>query len=179
VIESSLDAPRAFAVVANELIDDRLRAGLTIRFVVPTTSMAPTLLPGDQVIVHAANPAHLRPGDILVVRQQGAWLVHRLIGRSIKGRNLFLFMKGDNSAEPDNPYPAAELYGMVETVERAGRAYSLRSRRAITLGRVIAHLSRIEASMSYVRPRILKRILLAYSHLLVQGVARTGKQVIR
>ncbi len=178
MLESSLDSTRGLGVVANELINARLLAGSTIRFTVPTPSMSPALLPGDQVIVRAANPADLRLGDILVVRQRGVWLAHRLIGRSIKDGNLFLFMKGDNSAESDTPYSAADLYGIVETVEHAGRAYSLLSSRAIRLGLAIACLSRFEASLWYVRPRILKKILLKCSFLLVQGVAQLGKRAI-
>ena len=177
MIESSHDAPRAFDIVTNELIDDHLRTGSSIRFGIPTSSMSPILMPGDQVIVRGVTPDHLRLGDILVVRQQGAWIAHRLIRQSIKGGSLFL-LKGDNSAEPDNPYSAADLYGVVDTVEHCGRAHSLRTSQAIGWGMVVARLSRLQASLWRVRPDFIKRFLLGICGLFIRVIAPLGKQVV-
>lgn len=178
MIETSLDPGHGLTAIANELIDARLQAGSTIRFTIPTWSMAPTLQPGDQVLVSAVKPVDLRLGDILVIRQQGAWLVHRLIGPRIRSGNSFLLLKGDNTAQPDSPYTVAALYGIVNAVERAGHTYSFRSTGAVRLGRVMASLSGLEASLNHVRPYIVRKVVLKGIHLLLLGLATLGKRVI-
>ena len=167
----------AFADVASDLVDARLRAGNAIRFTVPTGSMYPTLAPGDQVIVRAARAADLRPGDIVVVKAgdgaRAAWVAHRLIAR----RAASLVTKGDNCAAADAPWTEAQLVGSVIAVRRqqSQRLTDFSSRRARSVGAFLAWLSRGQGFVHASLRGLPQRIALKASRILLRGSASAAR----
>lgn len=80
-------------------------------------SMAPLLLPGDRLIAQVAAAKELKPGDVIVIRDAGGFLTHRLL--SVQGE--YLLTKGDALLMPDPLTPLAALVGRVQTVQQAGK----------------------------------------------------------
>lgn len=165
------ERPAALAAVMNELVESHLRAGQAIRFEVPTTSMVPTLSPGDKTIVRRANPEALRLGDIVVQKAGGVWRAHRLIGRRYDGGALFFITKGDCCPNADEAWSAAQLTGVVETVERAGRRYDVRSSRVRWVGALVARLSRAQWLATRAPCGFLRRVSIKASGRLMLATA--------
>jgi signal peptidase I len=177
-METSVNSLHALAAVTDDLIDDHLRSGASIRFTVPTWSMWPTLTAGDQVIVRRVNPDDLHSGDIALVRVQGAWIAHRLIGRSMEKGVVTLLTKGDNSAYSDFPSSIEDLRGVVEFVEHDGCKSTFRSNRARRWGALVAFLSRSQSYLSNVRPALLRRIVLRSNSLILRAGSVLAKQTV-
>ncbi len=163
-----IDSSRAFAETADQLIDARLRRGDTTTFAVTTRSMSPTLQPGDRLTARGARAEEARLGDILLVKTQGAWLVHRLIERRVENGALLWVTKGDNCVEPDPAWRAAQVSGVVESVERGGRRLNLTSRRARLFNVWITTVSRAQWLAWRTRPGFIRRITLFCSNALLR-----------
>ena len=123
-----------------------------------TASMRPALAPGDKVMVSAALPDELRPGDIVVRKVANARIAHRLIGSYTSGNEIHLITKGDNSLKADDPWRATQLVGKIITVERAGHKKSARFAQARRRAFIIALLSRSQLSTNRIEPKILRRM---------------------
>ena len=118
--------------------------------------MQPALAPGDKVLVSAALPRELRPGDIVVRKVANARIAHRLIGSYTSDNEVHLITKGDSSLKADDAWPATQLVGKVIAIEQAGQWKPFRFARAS----VIALLSRCQLSANWIEPEILRRITL-------------------
>ena len=117
--------------------------------------MRPALAPGDKVLVSAASPDELRPGDIVVRKIANAHIAHRLIRSYASDNEIHLITKGDNALKADDVWQATQLVGKVIAIERAGHKKSARaSRRAF----VIASLSRCQLSACRIEPEIFRRM---------------------
>ncbi|HKP88146.1 MAG TPA: S24/S26 family peptidase [Blastocatellia bacterium] len=150
---------KAIARTTQALVYEHLRAGKTTSFVVSTSSMWPTLAPGDKVFIRAVRAGELRLGDIVIRSLAGAWIAHRLIGRAAPGNEHHLFTKGDNALSADDLWQAAQLVGAVVAVERAGqRKKSVSPARARWGGVAVALLSRGQLSANRISPRIFRRV---------------------
>ena len=79
---------------------------------VTSTSMKPTLLPGDRVHVIPAQMGCLQPGDVAVYDRGGELICHRLL-RSGEFR-------GDNCIDVDPPVEPETVVGKVVRIERNG-----------------------------------------------------------
>jgi signal peptidase I len=95
---------------------------------IPTTSMEPTLRPGDLVWVRTVPAAEVRAGDVVAVRVPALVrraygvppvVVHRVVAVLHRRAGLFLQTKGDANPAPD-PFvtPAADVIGVVARVFR-------------------------------------------------------------
>ena len=149
---------KAIQLTANDLICDHLRAGRSLCFTMSTSSMRPALAPGDKVLVSAALPDELRPGDIVVRKVANARIAHRLIGSYTSGNEIHLITKGDNALKADDPWQATQLVGKVIAIERAGHKKSAHFARARRRAFVIAFLSRCQLSANRIEPEILRRM---------------------
>src|SRR5665213_1547545 len=81
---------------------------------VQTGSMAPTLQPGDAVVVEPVQPSDLRPGDVISYQSpRSAQLIitHRLV--SIDRRSGWLTTEGDALHTPDPTFAPRLLVGRV------------------------------------------------------------------
>ena len=132
-------SPALVALIALAAI---VAAGLSVsgqlpRFaVIQTTSMVPTLVPGDVVMITKADPMSIDVGDIIAfnlvayeVDEQGRPIdmkgikitVHRVIERKIINGRLYFRTQGDNNPVPD-PWlvPASGVLGKAEKVASLG-----------------------------------------------------------
>jgi hypothetical protein len=110
--------------------------------------MAPTLAPGDRIVVRAADAEKLCLGDIVLAKLENSFCTHRLIARRVERGNLFLITKEDNCVEADQAMPAAELLGVVVAIKLTqsdGRVLDLQSARARRLNACIALVSRAQS----------------------------------
>lgn len=130
------------ALVALMALAAIVAAGLSVsgqlpRFaVIQTTSMVPTLVPGDVVMITKADPMSIDVGDIIAfnlvayeVDEQGRPIdmkgieitVHRVIERKIINGRLYFRTQGDNNPVPD-PWlvPASGVLGKAEKVASLG-----------------------------------------------------------
>ena len=138
----------AIAQTAETLIEEHLRAGRQLRFTISTTSMWPSLSPGDEVLVRATGADSLRPGDIVLSRSGNAWRAHRLLARLASGSEMLLVTKGDNSPSRDEGWPAGQALGVVSAVRRGGREVNLETRQARWAGAALALISRYQSDIS-------------------------------
>ncbi len=134
----------------HHLVLTALRSALAgrrrVRLHVRGTSMAPWLGPGDVLVVEPVRAGALRPGDLVVRCDGETCLVHRLIAYDAR-RGLW-YTKGDDVSNLDPPLPSKNLVGRVVAVERNGRRQELSTRRAATVGRLLAEMGRLEARMA-------------------------------
>jgi hypothetical protein len=99
---------RAWADMLTEDLDRPVR--LRVR----GASMAPTLLPGDVVMVEPITDAALRLGDWVLVRGEHENYLHRYVGR----RADRVLTKGDAHRRLDPPWPPAAIRGRVTAAYR-------------------------------------------------------------
>jgi signal peptidase I len=87
---------------------------------VASGSMAPRMLEGDRIEVHAVSPRSLRPGDVVVFESETLGLVvHRLIWRDHPlGQPTRIFTKGDALESLDRSVTVDKVVGRVESVMR-------------------------------------------------------------
>jgi hypothetical protein len=98
-------------------------------------SMAPSLLPGDRLLVRRLTTAP-RPGAIVVARRGDALVTHRVL----RVDDARIITRGDGCLRADPPLPLAALAGEVVEVERAGRRSAVPAppglpRRALSVAR--------------------------------------------
>lgn len=129
-----------YAAVALNLMRQSGQTGAATRLSVTGTSMLPLLRPGDAVWLLAIDPALLRPGDLVLIRQQGVWLTHRLIAA---GAAIWQ-TKGDNNRLADPPVAAQEIEGRIVALERGGRSIDLRRHPWPVAGRLLSRMSLVE-----------------------------------
>jgi signal peptidase I len=149
---------KAVQLTANALIYDHLRAGRPFCFTISTSSMRPALAPRDRVLVSAALPDELRPGDIIVRKVADAWIAHRLISSYKSSNEIYLITKGDNSLTADDDWGATQLVGRIIEIERAGRKKTSRFARARRRAFIIAFLSRCQLSASRIESKFFRRV---------------------
>ncbi|HEY0733865.1 MAG TPA: S24/S26 family peptidase [Herpetosiphonaceae bacterium] len=129
-----------YSAVALDLMRRSGQRGAATRLTVTGTSMLPLLRPGDAVWLMPIEPATLRPGDLLLIRQQGVWLTHRLIAvRPPRWQT-----KGDNNRLADPLVTAAEIEGRIIALERDDRSIDLRRRCWRVTSRLLGQVSRLE-----------------------------------
>jgi hypothetical protein len=94
-----------------------LRAGIPYWWRPRGFSMSPAIEDGDRVLVESVDPADLRVGDIVKVRFESQFLMHRLVRRDRDERGEWLTLRGDNAFEEER-VPAVDVIGRALAVER-------------------------------------------------------------
>ena len=64
---------------------------------VSSGSMAPMIQVGDKVLVKQTAPQHIRFGDIIVFKEAGKLITHRVIGKQVSDRHVIFMQKGDSN----------------------------------------------------------------------------------
>jgi len=107
----------AFAELSTAL----LRAGKAVRFQARGTSMRPLVRDGDVLLVRPVDATTVQLGDVVLCSSEpGRAVVHRVV-RKLGGRaGLRFVLQGDQVAQPDGLVAAAQVYGRVAAIERAG-----------------------------------------------------------
>lgn len=145
------------------LVREQATLGTPLRFRVTSGSMAPLIAPGDEVIVAAAPPEALRPGDLVVAAAPGGpFVVHRLVAIRREGEQVQVVTKGDRSAAPDPVWPAEAVVGRVVAVVHAGQRLDLRRGRGALLAALLGGIARLEATVYSALRRPAYRVLGAH-----------------
>ncbi|HEY0607716.1 MAG TPA: S24/S26 family peptidase [Herpetosiphonaceae bacterium] len=155
-----------YSAVALDLMRRSGQNGAATRLVVTGTSMLPLLRPGDAVWLMATDAATLRPGDLLLIRQQGVWLTHRLIAVGAERWQT----KGDNNRLADPPVTAQEIEGRIVALERGGTSIDLRRRRWRVASRLLGQVSRFEQHQLIHRESRLAYVAGACFRLLIRAI---------
>jgi signal peptidase I len=74
-------------------------------YYVPSTAMAPTVIPGDRVVADLAyyRESNPKPNDIVVIQRNGTFLIKRVVaigGDRVEGKNDLVFVNGHLLNEP-------------------------------------------------------------------------------
>jgi len=72
---------------------------------VPSSAMAPTVIPGDRVVADLAyyRASHPKPNDIVVIQRNGTFLIKRVValsGDTVAGQDDLVFVNGHRLNEP-------------------------------------------------------------------------------
>ena len=151
-------------LVVEELISTHLSGQDLLRLKVTSNSMAPLLRSGDYVLLRPAPVESLNRGDILVTRQEGGYLTHRVVAITDQSVQT----KGDMNKQADAQTDKKNIVGLVEVIERRGRVHRLDTRSQVLLARILGKLSLFEinshSKLSIWAPRIIARVLLYLFH---------------
>lgn len=81
---------------------------------VQSGSMAPSLQPGDAVVVRQVPVAGIHPGDVISFHDasDGTVVTHRVVDTDLE--NGRLYTQGDANASPDEPLDAGQVVGKAE-----------------------------------------------------------------
>jgi signal peptidase I len=131
-----------------EVVDATLRrwaaVGETNIIPVQGNSMRPLLQDGDAVrIVHGVNG--IRRGDIIVFRQQGGLVVHRVVRIDRRVTPPLFVTKGDNVRHLDAPVMGDDVLGRVSVVVGADGEVAVDTHGWRVFGRILATTSLIWA----------------------------------
>lgn len=111
------------------------RGTAVVPIMVGDTSMAPLLRGGDAVLA-APLATPMRPGDLLLYRQQDYWVVHRFLGPVRAGHVLRTRGDGRNTLDPG--VATDHVRARVVAVRRGGSWRSLQGLPPRTFARLMA-----------------------------------------
>lgn len=117
-MSSATDSPQSklFEAFSREL----LGTGSLVRFEARGASMSPAIRDGEMVHVRPAVLTELRVGDIVLVKSDGGFRLHRLVTVDVD-RDVFV-ARGDCGLEDDPAVRGVEILGIAEAKEvRVGR----------------------------------------------------------
>lgn len=108
-------------------ITDIIADGQTAQchFGVQGQSMAPTLQPGDEVIVERTSLEALHPGDLVLLRNGDQPLLHRFLGVRRRGGQRWLLTGGDQNRHLDPLWPEGALWGRAVAAHREDQSLPL------------------------------------------------------
>jgi len=92
--------------------------------------MLPAIWPGDIVTVQAREASGLLPGELLLVEDAGRLRLHRLVANHTSHGEDQLITRGDSLAYDDPPIRAAQLLGVVTSIQRGAAGYAPSRRRS-------------------------------------------------
>ena len=119
---TGMDRATQFRAVCCDLVADVAQTTGTVQLSVSGGSMLPCLWPGDRVTVSRCQVSDLRPGEIVVYRQDGRLIIHRVVSVS-EGE---VIARGDAVSGNDAPVAASEVVGKVTGATREGKPLNLR-----------------------------------------------------
>jgi hypothetical protein len=110
-------------------------------------SMWPAIRPGDRVVIDPLKESMPAAGDIVALRRDGGYVVHRVYKVITRdGRQLFC-TQGDAVVSPDEPSDEGMIAGIVRSIVRSGREIKPHARR---LPRVLNRIASLFAG--YILP---------------------------
>jgi len=143
---TELPQSKLFESLSREL----LREGNCIRFQARGASMSPAIRDGEVVLVEPAVTADLRKGDIVLVKGETGFRLHRLVVADVD-RDEFT-ARGDCGQQNDPALKAAQIVGLARSKEvRVGRKI-VRARFQGVGGRAL----RCAARVQYAAGKLLK-----------------------
>jgi hypothetical protein len=151
-----------------ELARIALSAGRPLLLRVVGDSMYPMLQADDSIWVAPIAFDRLRRGDLVVLRQAGELVTHRVVSHGPEGMRT----KGDNRLGLDPPFSEQEVLGWVVAIERAGVRIDLQKRRWGRFNRFVGSLSWGEAWLYQMARRVANR---APTEFLRRSLRRLGR----
>jgi len=119
------------AALKCELASEALRAFGALHLTATGWSMLPSVRPGDTLMVEPAGLKEVRLGDIVVIRQDGNLVSHRVISVLDNAGERRIITQGDTSPVTDVPVCESELLGGVSCVVRKGKSIALPRHRSL------------------------------------------------
>ncbi len=100
-----------------------LDEGLSVRVKASGYSMFPAIRPGDilEIIPVGGTGASLVAGEVVALKCDNDFVVHRFIGYFEKDGRQWLFTRGDSTLRADDPFPPEALAGRVISLTRGKR----------------------------------------------------------
>jgi signal peptidase I len=96
------------------VIDGVLRSGNAVSFTATGWSMYPAIRSGEQLVVDAVDANGIRRGDVVLAKLERGLTAHRVVRIERRGGEVVkIVTRGDNCAEGDPPFAAAQLVGRV------------------------------------------------------------------
>lgn len=89
-----------------------------IRLRAITGSMSPVIREGDLLQIESISADKLYPGDILLYRNQGQLICHRLVNKYQEMDKIYLITKADRSSIADPSFPAEQVLGRVVNIKK-------------------------------------------------------------
>lgn len=131
-----------------------------MRFHVSTTSMLPTLQPGDGLVVEGATATDVKTGDLVIIRNEHTWVAHRLIQRNASPGCLRWLTKGDHRLLADTCFDGTALVGVVKIIQRGERSIRLDIWQVERGGCALAWLSGWQAALGASKAGPTRRLLI-------------------
>jgi signal peptidase I len=124
------DQGNASMELACGLAEEVVRGFGEVRLRVFGTSMVPSILPGDLVLIQRAGLCDISRGEVVLFLQKGRLFVHRVVGHRIAATSdgpeeTCLITRGDRLRHTDPPVSSGELLGRVVSIERDQRRVEL------------------------------------------------------
>lgn len=124
------DQGNASLELACGLAEEIVREFGEVRLRVFGTSMVPSILPGDLVLIQRANLREILPGEVVLFLQTGRLFVHRVADRKVLAtadgsEEAHLITRGDRLRHDDPPVSSRELLGRLVSIERHHRKVQL------------------------------------------------------
>jgi len=138
------------------LAEEIVRSFGEVRLRVFGTSMAPSILPGDLILIRRASLQEISPGDVVLFLQKGRLFVHRVVDRKVAAtaecpEESCLITRGDRLRHEDPPVSSSELLGRVVSIERNTRKVELIAHGS---NRLIVRLLQSSDSVTYLYLRL-------------------------
>jgi hypothetical protein len=96
-----------------------------IRLIASGACMYPNLRPGDRLDVCPKPVASIGIGEVVVVRRDGRFVGHRVVGKGENGQGPYVVTRPDRAESGDDgPCFEEDLLGVVSRIERAGQTLS-------------------------------------------------------
>jgi hypothetical protein len=140
---------RPHSELFDDFVQELLREGNAIRFQARGGSMSPAIRDGEIVHVKSAIPAELRKGDMVLVKSEIGFRLHRLVVADL-AQDVFI-TRGDCGQQDDPAVSAEDILGLATTKEvRVGRRIARAKLHGLS-GRLLCGIARGQ--------RVLQRLL--------------------
>jgi signal peptidase I len=138
------------------LAEEVVRTFGEVRLRVFGTSMVPSILPGDLVLIRRASLREISPGEVVLFLQKGRLFAHRVVDRKLMATSdypeeFYLITRGDRLRHDDPAVSQMELLGRVISIERDNREVELP---AIGSNRLIVRLLQSSDRVTYLYLRL-------------------------
>jgi signal peptidase I len=124
-----------------ELAAEVLRSSGTLRLQVTGSSMLPSVLPGDTLIIERATAGTVSEGDVVLFGRDRRLFAHRVITPANRRADSKVITRGDAMPAADPPVTPSDLLGRVALIQRDGKCIAP-SRRPKLSQRALAALVR-------------------------------------
>ena len=122
--------------ILEEMWQEARQKGKRLSFRIMSGSMSPTIEAGNVVRVKRVPPSRMRTGDIAAFYVDSRVVVHRLIGKTRRGRRLKFCHRGD-AASSSGKISADSLIGKVAVIEKEGYEINLESPGQVVADRLL------------------------------------------